>query len=57
MAVIKITLNEARSALSHSDWLEEKVAKSRAGLADDANPLIAPEAWDKVRAAKQAHTR
>lgn len=46
-------LTEAHAALSHSQWLEQKVNASRAGLADGTNQRIAPDEWAKVRAAKQ----
>ncbi len=49
-----IRLKEAHAALSRSDWLQQKVQASRAGLADGSNKLIAPADWDKIRAEKKA---
>ncbi|MEO8408157.1 MAG: hypothetical protein ABI476_06975 [Oxalobacteraceae bacterium] len=46
-------LKDAHAALSHSEWLEQKVAASRTGLADGTNQRIASEEWLKIRAAKQ----
>jgi len=47
-------LKAAHEALSHSDWLQQKVEAARAGLEDGSNQRIAPEDWAKVRAAKKA---
>ena len=49
-----IRLKEAHAALSHSDWLQQKVQASRAGLADGSNERIAPDDWQKIRARKMA---
>jgi hypothetical protein len=46
-------LTAAHAALSHSQWLQQKVQASRDGLADGTNQRIAPDDWAKVRAAKQ----
>ena len=44
----------AHAALSHREWLEQKVSESRAGLVDGTNQRIEPQAWDSIRAAKRA---
>lgn len=49
-----IRLKEAHAALSHSDWVQQKVQSSRAGLADGSNQRIAPDEWQKIRAMKLA---
>ena len=49
-----IRLKEAHAALSHSDWVQQKVEASRAGLADGSNERIAPDEWLKIRARKMA---
>lgn len=49
-----IRLKEAHAALSHSDWLQQKVQASRAGLAEGSNERIAPDEWQKIRAKKMA---
>lgn len=48
-----LRMKGAHAALSHSDWLENKVTAARAGLADGTNARIAPQEWQNVRAAKQ----
>lgn len=47
-------LKEAHAALSHSDWVQQKVQASRDGLADGSNQRIAPDEWQKIRARKMA---
>ncbi|WP_033365799.1 hypothetical protein [Bordetella sp. FB-8] len=47
-------LKAAHGALAYTDWLEQKVAKSRAGLADGSNVCIEADEWDLIRKAKQA---
>lgn len=48
-----VALKAAHAALSHSDWIQEKVAASRASLADGSNPRISAHEWEQLRAAKQ----
>lgn len=45
-------LKEAHAALSHSEWWQQKVQASRAGLADGSNKLIEQDEWEKIRAEK-----
>lgn len=47
-------LQGAHAALSHTQWLEQKVSTSRAGLADGTNKRIDDQAWESIRAAKRA---
>lgn len=47
-------LQGAHAALSHTQWLEQKVRASRAGLADGTNKRINANEWESIRAAKQA---
>lgn len=47
-------LTEAHAALSHNQWLQQKVQASRDGLVDGTNHRISQEEWTQVRAAKQA---
>ena len=49
-----IRLKKAHAALSHSDWLQQKVQAARAGLTDGSNQRIAPDEWQKIRARKMA---
>jgi hypothetical protein len=46
-------LKEAHAALSHSEWWQQKVQASRAGLADGSNKRIAQDEWEKIRAEKK----
>ncbi|MFA6922458.1 MAG: hypothetical protein WC216_11500 [Gallionella sp.] len=46
-------LKEAHAALSHSDWWQQKVQASQAGLADGSNTLIEQDEWEKIRAQKK----
>jgi hypothetical protein len=46
-------LKEAHAALSHSEWWQQKVQASRAGLADGSNKLIEQDEWEKIRAQKK----
>jgi hypothetical protein len=46
-------LKAAHQALSHNDWLRQKVNAARAGLVDGTNQLITPEQWEKIKAAKK----
>lgn len=46
-------LTEAHAALSHNQWLQQKVQASRDGLVDGTNQRISQEEWTQVRAAKQ----
>lgn len=48
-----LRLKEAHAALSHNEWLAQKVQASRDGLADGTNQRIAPDEWENVRADKQ----
>lgn len=41
------------TALSHSEWAQQKVQASRDGLAQGSNKLIEREQWETIRAAKQ----
>lgn len=47
-------LKEAHAALSHSEWVQQKVDASRSGLADGSNNLIAADQWESIRAGKKA---
>ncbi len=49
-----VRLKAAHAALSHNDWIAQKVASARAGLADGSNQLIETEEWANIRANKQA---
>ena len=49
-----IRLKEAHAALSHSEWLTQKVGASREGIKDGSNPLISPADWEQIRANKKA---
>ena len=49
-----VRLKAAHAALSHHDWIAQKVASSRAGMVDGSNPRIEPEEWANIRANKQA---
>jgi hypothetical protein len=46
-------LTAAHAALSHSEWAQQKVQASRAGLADGTNMLIDSDEWEAIRVAKQ----
>jgi hypothetical protein len=47
-------LKEAHAALSHNDWLQQKVNASRNGLANGNNKLIAADEWESIRSSKRA---
>jgi hypothetical protein len=47
-------LKAAHEALSHTEWLQDKVDAARAGLADGTNGRIAGDEWAGIRAAKKA---
>lgn len=49
-----VALKAAHAALSHSQWVQEKVTASRASLADGSNPRISADEWEEVRRAKKA---
>ncbi len=49
-----VRLKNAHAALTHTEWVNEKVAASRAGLADGSNKVYTDEEWAKIRAAKVA---
>ena len=52
-----IRLKEAHAALSHSDWVTQKVEASREGLKVGSNQLIAPSEWEKIRERKMAQRK
>lgn len=47
-------LKAAHEALSHTEWLQQKVDAARAGLETGTNARISADEWAAVRAAKQA---
>jgi len=47
-------LKEAHATLSRSEWLQQKVDASSAGLADSSGKVIVEDDWDRVRAEKKA---
>lgn len=47
-------LKDAHAALSHADWVNQKVASARAGLADGTNQRFDATAWEAIRAEKKA---
>jgi hypothetical protein len=51
--VKKMIQKPMHAALSQTEWAQLKVQASRDALAQGSNKLIAPEAWDAIRAAKQ----
>ncbi len=51
---ISVRMRDAHAALTHTEWVNEKVAASRAGLADGSNKAYTEEEWAKIRAAKVA---
>ncbi|KVS62777.1 hypothetical protein [Burkholderia cepacia] len=46
-------LKAAHEALSHTEWLQQKVDAARAGLEDGTNKRITPDEWETIRAAKK----
>lgn len=46
-------LKAAHEALSHTEWLHQKVDAARTGLANGANARIMPDEWEAIRAAKK----
>jgi hypothetical protein len=46
-------LRAAHQALSHTEWVQQKVDAARAGLVDGSNQRIAPDQWETIRAAKK----
>jgi hypothetical protein len=46
-------LKAAHEALSHTEWLQQKVDAARAGLEDGSNDRIASDEWERIRAAKK----
>lgn len=46
-------LKAAHAALSHTEWLQQKVDAARAGLRDGTNQRIMPDQWEAIRAAKK----
>jgi mannose/fructose/N-acetylgalactosamine-specific phosphotransferase system component IIB len=51
---ISVRMRDAHAALTHAEWVKEKVSASRAGLADGSNKVYTEEEWAKIRAAKVA---
>lgn len=49
-----VRLKNAHAALTHTEWVNEKVAASRAGLVDGSNKVYTEEEWAKIRADKVA---
>jgi hypothetical protein len=49
-----VRLKNAHAALTHTEWLMEKVAASRAGLLDGSNKVYTDDEWAKIRADKVA---
>lgn len=49
-----MAMKEVHDAAAHARWQENKVAASRAGIADGTNKSYSEEEWAKVRAAKRA---
>lgn len=49
-----VRLKDAHAALSHAEWVKEKVSASRAGLADGTNKVYTEDEWAKIRADKVA---
>ena len=47
-------LKAAHDALAYSEWLEQKVARSRAGLVNRSNARIEADEWASIRKAKLA---
>jgi hypothetical protein len=47
-------MKAAHEALSHTEWLQDKVDAARTGLADGTNRRIAGGEWAGIRAAKKA---
>jgi hypothetical protein len=46
-------MKEVHDAAAYTRWLENKVAVSRAGIADGTNKSYSEEEWARVRAAKR----
>lgn len=46
-------MKAAHEALSHAEWLQQKVEAARAGLDDGSNQRIEPDQWEAIRAAKR----
>lgn len=46
-------LIDAHAALSHSEWVQQKVNASLTSLANGTNKVIASEEWEKIRASKK----
>jgi hypothetical protein len=49
-----VRLKNAHAALTHTEWVNEKVAASRAGLEDGSNKVYTEDEWAKIRADKVA---
>jgi hypothetical protein len=47
-------MKAAHEALSHTEWLQDKVDAARTGLADGTNRRIPGDEWAGIRAAKKA---
>lgn len=46
-------LKAAHEALSHAEWLQQKVDAARAGLEEGSNERIASDQWEAIRTAKK----
>ena len=51
---ISVRMRDAHAALTHTEWVKEKVSASRAGLADGSNKVYTEDEWAKIRADKIA---
>lgn len=51
---ISVRLRDAHAALTHAEWVKEKVSEARRGLADGSNKVYTEDEWAKIRAAKVA---
>lgn len=51
---ISVRLRDAHAALTHAEWVKEKVSASRAGLVDGSNKVYTEDEWAKIRADKVA---
>lgn len=49
-----LRLKEAHAALTHSEWLQQKVEAARSGLEDGSNRRIVAGEWASIRANKKA---
>lgn len=47
-------LKEAHAALTHNQWLTQKVDAAREGLKDGSNQVITPDEWQIIRTQKKA---